>query len=158
MDEVLQKSPRVSLIYAFILASIGSILSFISLYFFEREPLEKVIFYSLVIYLLDILSVLLFAFYLAVFLSVKYTEALNISVFATVPVWLSDVVDIYQPLRPLSVLGLFYSVYILFLWFKNLNARNPKLHIVMYILFYFANALISEAIFKNPLVRKILGS
>ncbi len=140
------------------LASIGSILSFISLYFFEREPLEKVIFYSLVIYLLDILSVLLFGFYLAIFLSVKYTEALNISVFATVPVWLSDVVDIYQPLRPLSVLGLFYSVYILFLWFKNLNARNPKFHIVVYILFYFANALISEAIFKNPLVRKILGS
>ena len=157
LEEVLRKSPQTSLIYAFALASIGSILSFISLYFFEREPVAKVLLYSVVIYALDIISVLLFSFYLSVFLSIKFPQALNISVFASVPVWISDIVDIYQPLRFLSVLGLFYSIYILFLWFRSLSVENKKLHIGIYVSLYFANALISEAIFKNPLVKKFIG-
>ena len=124
----------------------------------EGEPLNRVIAYCLLIYFLDILSVFLFTFYLSKVLNMKFIEAFNISVFATVPVWISDIVDIYQPLRPMSVLGLLYSLYILFTWLKDLNVKSAGIHLAVYVFLYFANALISEAIFKNPLVKKILNT
>ena len=158
LKEVLEKPSFVSLIYALSLASIGSILSFTSLYFFEGEPLIKVMFYSLLIYILDILSVFLFGFYLSKMLGIEFKKVFNVAVFATVPVWISDVVDICQPLRPLSILGLLYSVYILWIWFNVLKVKNSMLHIGVYVFLYFANALISEAIFQNPLVKKILNT
>ncbi len=160
--EVLKEMERVSfysaLLYAFILASIGSILSFISLYLFEKENLIKVVSYSILIYVLDIMSVFLFAYYLKKFKAFNFKKAFVLTTFATTPVWLSDIVDIYQPLRPLSTLGLIYAVYILHLWFKELGIRKYLFPIAIYVILYFLNAIISEAIFKNPLLKNILNT
>ena len=150
-------SLKSSFSYAFVLASVGSILSFVSLYFFEGENVFKVITYSLLIYILDIISVVCFGFYLSIWGKIDIKTALNISIFATTPVWLSDIVDLYQPLRPLSTLGLLYSIYILFLWLRSLKLKKILLHVGTYLVLYILNAFISEVFFQNPLVKKILN-
>lgn len=156
LSDVLSCSLRCSVNYALSLASLGSILSFISLYFIKKESFLKVLNYVIVIYFLDLISVVVFGLYLSKRMEQSFKDAFRLSVFSTVPVWLSDLVDIYQPLRPLSTLGLLYSVYILFLWLRNLQVESIPIHLGVYVMLYVLNAVASEAIIQNPVVREIL--
>ncbi len=146
--------------YVFLLALIGPVLSIISMHFIERIPLNKTILYSVTTYFMDIISVYIYAYF--VIKSNKkldFNTALKITAFASTPIWLSDIVDIYQLLRPLSSLGLLYSLYLLYTAFKVKNAKKDFIlfALIIFILLYTLNSLIAESIVQNPFIEKYLS-
>jgi len=157
--------------YGLTFALIGPVLSFYSLYIEENYPIKKVLTYSLTTYVLDLLSVLILASFLFfIFILFKnyknFDSAFKLSLFIYIPIWLSDIVDIYQPLRILSNVGLIYSLYLLYLGLKiifDIKISMKKdfiffificsIHLILYIL----DALFSEIIVTNPVLKEFLN-
>ncbi len=157
--------------YGFTFALIGPVLSFYSLYFQENYQIKKVLTYSLTTYILDLMTVIVLSIFVfsifKLFKNIKnYDTAFKISLFIYIPIWLSDIVDIYQPLRILSNLGLIYSFFILYKGLEvlfNLHLRNKKdlifftsiavIHLVLYVL----NAFVSELIVTNPILKSLIN-
>jgi len=154
--------------YGLRLALIGPFLSFYSLYFEENYSISTTLLYSITTYILDLLSVLIFAFILSKISKnygqqINFDTALKFITFIYVPIWLSDVVDIYQPLRILSNIGLIYSFYLLYTGLTNL-IKNENLDIKKFFIIcsgihlgiYVLDALISEIIVMNPLIKDLI--
>jgi len=151
---------RFTVFYMFALASIGPILSFFNISFIEKLSTSKALTYSLVTYILDVSFSFLFAFILKFLLKVDFEKALKISVFSQTAIWLSDIVDISQYLRPLSNIGLALSLYSLFFVLKNIFKINYKrlfIIIALFLILYILNALISELIVLNPYLKALLN-
>ena len=144
--------------YVFLFALIGPVLSIISMYFIERIPLNKTVLYSVTTYFMDIISVYIYAFVVKFNKKLDFNTALKITAFASTPIWLSDIVDIYQFLRPLSSLGLLYSLYLLYTAFQVKNAKKDFIlfALITFILLYTLNSLIAESIVQNPVIAKLL--
>lgn len=157
--------------YGITFALIGPICSFYSLYFQENYPLEKVFTYSLTTYILDLITVLILS--VLIFLIFKYFQksryfdyAFKIALFIYIPIWFSDFVDIYQPLRILSNLGLIYSFFILYkglqvLFDIDLKRKQDLIFYLsisgIHILLYALNAAVSEMIVTNPILKEIVN-
>ncbi len=146
--------------YMLSLALIGPILSVFSMSVIGDISFKKSLLYAVTTYLLDIASVYIFAFLVSVIdKNIRLKTAINIAVFGSTPIWLSDIVDIYQPLRPLSTIGLLYSLYIIYMAIKLKSPKGHKivgLLLFIFILLYVLNAAIAESIVKNPLVKQII--
>ncbi len=157
--------------YGITFALIGPVLSFYSLFFQENYPIKKVLTYSLTTYILDLITVLVLSVF--VFLIFKFFNksknfdyAFKIALFIYIPIWISDFVDIYQPLRILSNLGLIYSFYVLYKGLQflfNIDLRQ-KTDFIFYssiigihFLLYVLNAIISEVIATNPVLKEFLN-
>ncbi len=152
-------SSSFALKYMLLLALIGPILSFYSMFVSEGIPLGKTIFYCVTTYILDIVCVYTFG-YFVFFLEKKedFSTYFKITVFSSTAIWISDIVDISQILRPLSTLGLLYSLYLLYVAFKNFSVPRKRIlaYIIVFVILYMLNALVAESIVQNPLVAKIL--
>ncbi len=155
--------------YGLRLALIGPFLSFYSLYFEENYSIPHALTYSISTYILDLVSVIIFAFIFSkisekYFYSINFDTALKFITYVNVPIWLSDIVDIYQPLRILSNLGLIYSFYLLYTGIVYLGKNQSGLDIKRFFIIcsgihlgiYMLNALISEMIAMNPLMKKLI--
>ena len=148
------------LLYMLVLNSIGPLLSIYSMYIKENLPIEKAVIYSVITYILDILSILIFSFFLSkTENNLSYKDSFQFSVIVYTPIWLSDIVDISQYLRPLSSLGLIYSLILLILLFKFLKKDKPYIFIslTVYIILYILDSLIAESIITNPILKKLLN-
>ena len=156
--------------YALTFALIGPVLSFYSLYFTENFSFLNAIIYSITTYVLDLLVVVIFAFIFSKisknFYFVNFDKSLKFITIVYIVIWLSDIVDIYQPLRILSNVGLIYSFYLLYTGIIHLEKKIEKskvnklfiissfIHLGLYIL----DAAISEMIAMNPLLKEMLSS
>ncbi|NPA54437.1 MAG: hypothetical protein GXO21_07200 [Aquificae bacterium] len=143
--------------YGLTLALIGPVLSFFSLKLQEGYSDIDALVYSVTTYFMDIATVIVFSFITSRFLKVDFSLLMKIYVGVNFPIWLSDIVDIYQPLRFLSNIGLLYSFYILwsglgFIKQKDKFIWTALIHLVLYV----SNATISELIATSPLVKKVL--
>jgi len=150
---------KFTVIYMLILASIGPILSFFNITYIEKLPLNRAILYSLTTYFFDTSFSFLFAFILAKLLKLDFLTAFKISVFSQTAIWLSDVVDISQYLRPLSNIGLALSLYSLYLVLNRILSVDKKrtfVSIGIFLILYMVNAFVSELILTNPYLKKIL--
>ncbi len=157
--------------YGLTFALIGPVLSFYSLFFKENYPLKKVLTYSSATYILDLLNVIVLSFFVffifKILKSVRSFEyAFKISLFSYIPIWISDIVDIYQPLRILSNLGLIYSFYILYTGLQYLFKIDIKkkedfsffiLIVVVHVFLYSLNAFVSEMIVTNPVLKEFIN-
>ncbi len=157
---VIKKRFRVPFLikYMLLLNLIGPSLSFYSMHFVEHISAGRSLLYALLTYILDIVCIFVFA-YLVSFLEKKdFYLFLEISIFVYTPIWLSDIVDIYQYLRPLSNLGLLYSLFLVYRAFSALNIKKEKifLHIGVFLLLYVLDAFIAETIVQNPWVEMII--
>jgi hypothetical protein len=156
--------------YGFTFALIGPILSFYSLYFQEKYPIKKVLTYSLTTYILDLITVIILSLLVLLVLRIfkktkNFDYAFKIALFIYIPIWLSDFVDIYQPLRILSNIGLIYSFFILYKGLKisfqiNLKIKKDLTFFLTisgtHLLLYITNAFISELIVTNPFLKTII--
>ena len=146
--------------YVLLLALIGPILSFFSMFFLEGIYLKKTIAYSLTTYFLDIISVYAFAVFIRIFdKSISFATALKISAFGSTAIWLSDIVDIYQYLRPLSIIGFLYSLYLIYMGLKLSSKKDLKYIVGLLIIFsalYGINSLIAESIVQNPVIKEVI--
>ena len=146
--------------YVLVLALIGPTLSFFSMHIIEGIPLRKTVLYALATYFMDIISVYIFAWIITLFdRKISYKDALKISAFGSTAIWLSDIVDIHQILRPLSIIGFLYSLYLIYMGLKLKSQKDIKTILVMLILFgilYALNSLIAESIVQNPVVKNII--
>ncbi len=150
---------KFSVIYMLILASIGPIFSFYNIHFIENFPIQKALTYSLTTYFLDTSFSFLFAYILTIILKIDFEKALKISIFSQTAIWLSDIVDISQYLRPLSNIGLALSLYSLYFVLKkilNIELKYIAVLIAIFLILYSLNAFISEMIFTNPYLKMIL--
>jgi len=137
------------------LATVGPLLSFYSLQAQEGYATEVAFLYSATTYVMDILTVIVFAFILSKTAKKEMDTAVKLSVGTNIPVWLSDVVDIYQPLRILSSLGLFYSIYLLWTGLEAVGLKKYRAFaVVLHLSLYLINAFLSELIALNPLVKE----
>ncbi len=148
-----------TLIYMLTLNAIGPSLSFYSMYFSEGIPLEKTVLYAISTYVFDIFSILIFS--LLIFLMEKeksFSFYFSLSVFVYTPIWIGDISDINQYLRPLSNIGFLYSIYLLFVALNSLKMKKIKaiMYIFVFITLYILDALCAEMIVQNPWVKKIL--
>ncbi|NPA51470.1 MAG: hypothetical protein GXO22_01075 [Aquificae bacterium] len=146
--------------YVFTLASIGPVLSFFSMYILENISLQKTLVYCVVTFVLDILSVYIYGVLIKSFdRGINYETALKISAFGSTGIWLSDIVDIYQYLRPLSIFGFFYSMYLMYIVFREILKKDFRYIIFMLAVFsvlYGLNSLIAESIVQNPIIKKVV--
>jgi len=146
--------------YVLTLALIGPVLSLFSMTVIEGITFKKSIFYSITTYIMDIISVYIYAVIIRLLdKEVDLQSSLKISAFGSTPVWLSDIVDIYQPLRPLSTLGLLYSLYIIYMAIKLKSPKGYRvvgLLLFVFIVLYVVNSLIAESIVQNPIVRQVI--
>ncbi len=146
--------------YVLTLALIGPVLSLFSMTVIEGITLKKALFYAVTTYIMDIISVYVYAIIVRLLdREIDLQSSLKISAFGSTPVWLSDIVDIYQPLRPLSTLGLIYSLYIIYMAIKLKSPKGYKivgLLLLIFIVLYVLNSLIAESIVQNPIVKQIV--
>ncbi len=146
--------------YIAVLALIGPVLSFFSMYVIEGLEIKKVATYSIVTYTFDIASVYIFAIFIKIVDdSINYKTALKISAFGSTAIWLSDIVDIYQYLRPLSILGFLYSLYLIYMGLKLTLKKDIKYIAVLLIIFsilYGLNSLVAETIVQNPVIKEVI--
>jgi len=152
---------KFTILYMLTLASIGPILSFYNITFIEKLPITRAVLYSLTTYILDTTFSILFAYILKTLLKMDNKKALKISIFSQTAIWLSDIVDISQYLRPLSNIGLALSLYSLYFVLKNIIKTKIKyvlILIAVFLFLYIINALISEMILTNPYLKEILKS
>jgi hypothetical protein len=146
--------------YMFTLALIGPILSFYSMFVIENIPLWRTVLYGITTYFLDILCTYIFAFILyKLEKRERFDLYLKLAVFSSTAIWLSDIVDIHQMLRPLSTVGLLYSLYLLYVAFSymRISAKRIFVYIFIFIILYVLNALIAEAIVQNPIVARLMS-
>ncbi len=108
-------------ILALFLNAIGPTLSFFSLTTQSGYSESRALFYSVATYLLDLLSIAVFAIVLNKMENLSLEKAIQISIIVYISLWLFDVVDLFQPLRPLSNLGLIFSLWLLYRKLKTLG-------------------------------------
>ncbi len=142
--------------YGLSFALIGPTLSFFSLRLQSGYPVQKAFLYSVTTYLMDLLMIIVFSYTISKLFKKELNPILKFYTIVNIPIWLSDIVDIYQPLRILSNAGLLYSFYVLWTGSKYLNIRKFYLFIaVIHIFLYVINALVSELIATNPILKKL---
>ena len=151
-------SPISIFVFMLILNSIGPLLSLYSLYITGSYTLTKSLIYAVGTYLLDIISIFVFSLFLNKSIkNFSLSDSFKFSVIIYTPIWLSDIVDINQYLRPLSSLGLIYSLFLLFLFLKIINKEKGYIlvAITLFLLLYFFDSFIAELIITNPILEKI---
>ncbi len=150
---------KIVVVYVFILNSIGPVLSFYSMHILEKIPLEKTVEYCVSTYILDIVSIVIFSLLFYAF-EKRNNLVFFIKLFslAYTPIWISDIADINQYLRPLSTLGLFYSIYILYTIFLFMDIFKTKivLYLLVFVILYILDAALAETIVKNPFLMEFL--
>jgi len=140
---------------AILLNLIGPVLSYYSL---KQIGCENILLYSVWTYLLDLISVLIFAFVLAKFTSFK--NAFRYSVLIYIPNWFFDIFDISQALRPLSVM--WFGISLIILWyilFNYLKLENKKVLVILfivYIVLYLVDSLIAETLCSNVYLKNLI--
>jgi len=143
----------------FSLGLIGPVLSFTSLTEQLQYSYKQALTYSIATFFADFFSIIIVS-YIFFYLSKKceYKYWLLIYTFSYTVIWISDIFDINQSLRFLSSLGLFFSIFTLYylLGKLNLEKRKKVIFIIIHILFYFLDAVVSEIIATNPFLKEIL--
>lgn len=147
------------LIYMILLNLIGPTLSFYSMHFIEHISISRSLLYAIVTYFLDIICIFIFAYFVNFLEGEKnFYLFLEITIFVYTPIWLSDIVDLNQYLRPLSNLGLLYSLALIFVAFSNIGIkrRNIFLYIFAFLILYVLDAFFAEMIVQNPWVKMLI--
>jgi len=140
-----------------ILALIGPTLSFFSLILQLNYPSYKALFYALTTYVLDIAVTFIFGVYLSRTSSLSLYKSLKISFVANYPVWICDIFDIYQPLRILSNIGILFGIAFLFKKLSDYkDGKYAIFSIIIYILLYILDSIVSELIATNPILKTLL--
>lgn len=141
----------------FTLGLVGPVLSYFSLQGVGFSP-ERALLYSALTFLFDGLSVILFALYIRRW-GGEWDGALYTSTLVYLPLWLFDLFDISQSLRPLSNLALPLSLYLIY---KSGKGRAPFKEVLLgetlFLALYALNGLTAELIASSPLFKRLLGS
>lgn len=150
------KGLRLFLLTYFALGLIGPVLSYFSLQGAGFSP-ERALLYSLLTFLFDGLSVLLFALYLKRGWKESWDGALYKSTLIYLPLWLFDFFDVSQALRPMSNLALPLSIYLIY---RFAEGKTGKVFVgsALFLALYSLNGLTAELIASSPLFRKVMGS
>ena len=142
---------------ALVLALIGPTLSFFSLQSQGNYSEKVAITYAISTYILDFLHLFILGLVINEISNIDLKSSLKIAIFAYYPMWIFDFVDIYQPLRPLSNVGLLISFIVLYKLLKSDLGRNKLIILLMlHLVLYGLNALIAESIATNPVLKKIM--
>ncbi|WP_097001052.1 YIP1 family protein [Persephonella hydrogeniphila] len=143
--------------YGLSFALIGPILSFFSLTSQSNYSMQKALLYSTTTYFMDILMIIIFSYTISKILKKDLNQILKFYTVVNIPIWISDVVDIYQPLRILSNVGLIYSFYVLWTGSGFVTIKKYYFFIaIFHILLYIINAFLSELIATNPILKALL--
>ncbi len=134
---------------------LGPILSFFTLQNQMHYSLSKAIAYSLVSFTADIVSILLFAFWLRR-IGFAVPRAVGTATVVYIPLWIFDIFDIYQPLRFLSNLGLAFSIWFLLNLLNELPQKDRVLSSILFLFLYIADALSAEIIAHSPLLLRLV--
>jgi len=146
-------------IFGFTFAVIGPILSFYSLISQLEYSMNRALLYSLTTYFMDLLTVIIFSFFISVLSGKNFEKILKSYVIVNIPIWICDVFDIYQPLRVLSNIGFLYSFFLLWVVINIQQLRRYAVFVILlHLILYILNALVSELIATNPLILNILRS
>ena len=140
--------------YALTFGLIGPVLSFISL---KDISFQKAIIYAPVTYIADMTVLFIFSFFTAKLLRMDFSTIMKFYILVNIPIWLSDVFDIYQPLRVLSNIGFLYSFYLLYTGLRFFKKEKYILPVfVIHLVLYVLNAVLSEVIATNPILKKMI--
>lgn len=142
--------------YALTFGLIGPVLSFISL---KDIFFQKAIIYAPATYIADMTVLFVFSFLVSKLLKIDFPTVMKFYILVNIPIWLSDIFDIYQPLRVLSNLGFLYSFYLLYIGLKFFKKEKYILPVfVIHLVLYVLDAVLSEIIATNPILKKMLGA
>ncbi len=159
-EKLLQEKLEISFVikYMLLLNLIGPAFSFYSMHFIENISIGRSFLYAVSTYILDIISIIIFAYLVKRLEKRDFQFLFTLAVFIYTPIWLSDVVDINQYLRPLSNLGFLYSLVLLYIAFSTLKMKNKKILLYegVFILLYMLDAFIAEMIVQNPWVKMLI--
>ena len=159
-EKLLQEKLEISFVikYMLLLNLIGPVFSFYSMHFIENISIGRSFLYAVSTYILDIISIIIFTYLVERLEKKDFQFLFTLAVFIYTPIWLSDVVDINQYLRPLSNLGLLYSLVLLYIAFSTLEMKNKKILFYegVFILLYMLDAFIAEMIVQNPWVKMLI--
>ncbi|NPA12669.1 MAG: hypothetical protein GXO45_01640 [Aquificae bacterium] len=142
--------------YGITFALIGPVLSFYSITTQTGHSWQKALLYSITTYILDLAVVVVFSAVLSKILKIPFSKMLSVYTVVNIPIWLSDIVDIYQPARILSSVGLLYSFVVLFRGLNFLRGEGYILACVLHIILYTLNSLVAEMIVANPILAKLI--
>ena len=143
--------------YALTFGLIGPVLSFYSLTTQMKYSIGKAFLYSITTYLMDLLVVLIFSYFVFRFFKKDFHRVLKMYILVNIPIWLSDISDIYQPLRILSNIGLIYSFYLLYRGLEIIGLKKRFFILsVFHLILYVMDAVLSEIIATNPILLKLL--
>jgi len=143
--------------YALTFGLIGPVLSFYSLTTQMKYSIGKAFLYSVTTYFMDLLVVLVFSYLVFRLFERDFHKTLKMYVLVNIPIWLSDIFDIYQPLRILSNVGLIYSFYILYKVLESIDLKKKFIILsVFHLVLYVIDAVLSEIIATNPVLLKLL--
>ena len=141
--------------YALIFGLIGPVLSFISL---KDISFQKAVIYAPTTYIADMTVLFIFSSLAAKLLKIDFSTVMKFYILVNIPIWLSDIFDIYQPLRVLSNLGFLYSFYLLYIGLKFFKKEKYLLPVfVIHLVLYVLDAVLSEIIATNPILKKMSG-
>ncbi len=149
---------KVFIYYAPVFALIGPFLSYFSLTASGYSS-SRAVLYSITTYILDLAVVFIFSCIFSKISRLTPDTVLKIYTAVNIPIWLSDVVDIYQPARILSNIGFIYSFYLLWVSLQTVNKSRIFIHGgFLHLFLYAGNAVISELIATNPLILKLISN
>lgn len=149
---------QIFILLNFTFGLIGPMLSFYSLKKDMSIEYKTASIYSLITFLADFFSILIVSwifFKITRFKNYKFWLLLYSLVYTVV--WIFDIFDISQYLRFLSILGLIMSSLLLFLIIKRkFDIKIRLVLLIIHILFYFLDAVLSEMIATNPILIKVV--
>ena len=143
----------VFLLASLTLGLIGPVLSYFTLQSQGGYSQETALAYAATSYLLDVLSVVLFALFLRSRFGLSVKRAFYVSTVAYVPLWIFDLFDAYQQLRFLSNGGLLVSL----LYLKRKLESGFAGSAALFAFLYVVDALVAESIASSSLFKEVIG-